>query len=284
MGKVLGGGLPAAAYGGSRELMERVAPAGDVYQAGTLSGNPLAVAAGLATLRQLDAAAYERLAAITERLAGGLREAAGDRPGAGRQRARPGDRLLLRRSGARLRRRRGLRPRRLRPLLPGAARARRLPARRRSSRPGSSRSPTTRRRSSRPSRPPRRRSTRPPDGSRLISRVRMSSTGTSLASPRGPAARRGERDLAARRRPGRGAARSASSPPPGPGPPRRPASTRSLVEAIREGYLLHYGEPAADRRRRPATCACWPATTSTRSGSSGSPRSATSRRCASSPT
>ncbi len=46
MGKVIGGGLPAAAYGGSRELMERVAPAGDVYQAGTLSGNPLAVAAG----------------------------------------------------------------------------------------------------------------------------------------------------------------------------------------------------------------------------------------------
>jgi glutamate-1-semialdehyde 2,1-aminomutase len=50
LGKVLGGGLPAAAYGGRRELMERVAPSGDVYQAGTLSGNPLAVAAGLATL------------------------------------------------------------------------------------------------------------------------------------------------------------------------------------------------------------------------------------------
>jgi glutamate-1-semialdehyde 2,1-aminomutase len=80
MGKVLGGGLPAAAYGGSRELMERVAPAGDVYQAGTLSGNPLAVAAGLATLRKLDGAAYIGLAAITERLAEGLREAAGDRP------------------------------------------------------------------------------------------------------------------------------------------------------------------------------------------------------------
>ena len=46
MGKVIGGGLPAAAYGGPRELMELVAPAGDVYQAGTLSGNPLAVAAG----------------------------------------------------------------------------------------------------------------------------------------------------------------------------------------------------------------------------------------------
>jgi glutamate-1-semialdehyde 2,1-aminomutase len=80
MGKVLGGGLPAAAYGGSRELLERVAPAGDVYQAGTLSGNPLAVAAGLATLRKLDRAAYIGLAAITERLAAGLRKAAGDRP------------------------------------------------------------------------------------------------------------------------------------------------------------------------------------------------------------
>jgi glutamate-1-semialdehyde 2,1-aminomutase len=80
MGKVLGGGLPAAAYGGSRELMERVAPAGDVYQAGTLSGNPLAVAAGLATLVKLDAPAYGELATMTGRLAAGLREAAGDRP------------------------------------------------------------------------------------------------------------------------------------------------------------------------------------------------------------
>ncbi len=80
MGKILGGGLPAAAYGGSRELMERVAPAGDVYQAGTLAGNPVAVAAGLATLRKLDGAAYLRLAAITETLANGLRAAAGDRP------------------------------------------------------------------------------------------------------------------------------------------------------------------------------------------------------------
>ena len=80
MGKVLGGGLPAAAYGGSRELMERIAPAGDVYQAGTLSGNPLAVAAGLATLRRLDAAAYERLAATTAKLGHGLQEAAGEHP------------------------------------------------------------------------------------------------------------------------------------------------------------------------------------------------------------
>ncbi len=80
MGKVLGGGLPAAAYGGPRELMERIAPAGDVYQAGTLSGNPLAVAAGLATLEQLDAAAYERLSVLTDRLARGFEELAADRP------------------------------------------------------------------------------------------------------------------------------------------------------------------------------------------------------------
>jgi glutamate-1-semialdehyde 2,1-aminomutase len=76
LGKVIGGGLPAAAYAGPTSLMERMAPAGDVYQAGTLSGNPLAVAAGLATLARLDAAAYGRLAATTEALAGGLRDAA----------------------------------------------------------------------------------------------------------------------------------------------------------------------------------------------------------------
>jgi glutamate-1-semialdehyde 2,1-aminomutase len=78
MGKVIGGGLPAAAYAGPRALMERIAPAGDVYQAGTLSGNPVAVAAGRATLRLLDADAYARLAATTERLADGLRAAAAD--------------------------------------------------------------------------------------------------------------------------------------------------------------------------------------------------------------
>lgn len=80
MGKVIGGGLPAAAYGGSRDLMERIAPAGDVYQAGTLSGNPLAVAAGLQTLKLLDDSAYLHLQTLTDRLAAGLREAAGDRP------------------------------------------------------------------------------------------------------------------------------------------------------------------------------------------------------------
>ncbi|HZA57851.1 MAG TPA: glutamate-1-semialdehyde 2,1-aminomutase [Solirubrobacterales bacterium] len=80
MGKVLGGGLPAAAYGASVELMSRIAPAGDVYQAGTLSGNPLAVAAGLATLAHLDAAAYETLARTTERLGHGLQQAADGHP------------------------------------------------------------------------------------------------------------------------------------------------------------------------------------------------------------
>ena len=77
MGKVIGGGLPAAAYGGPREHMRRIAPAGDVYQAGTLSGNPLAVAAGLATLALLDGEQpYLKLAATTAALAEGLRGAA----------------------------------------------------------------------------------------------------------------------------------------------------------------------------------------------------------------
>ena len=76
LGKIVGGGLPAAAYGGPRASMERIAPAGDVYQAGTLSGNPLAVAAALATLELLDAGAYDRLARVTETVAQGLRDVA----------------------------------------------------------------------------------------------------------------------------------------------------------------------------------------------------------------
>jgi glutamate-1-semialdehyde 2,1-aminomutase len=80
MGKVIGGGLPAGAVGGRRQLMEMLAPAGDVYQAGTLSGNPLVVAAGLATLALLDQPAYLRLAAITDELADRLREAASGYP------------------------------------------------------------------------------------------------------------------------------------------------------------------------------------------------------------
>jgi glutamate-1-semialdehyde 2,1-aminomutase len=80
LGKVLGGGLPAAAFGGPAATMERLAPAGDVYQAGTLSGNPLAMAAGLATLRRLDTNAYARLEELTLRLAGGLSTLAAGRP------------------------------------------------------------------------------------------------------------------------------------------------------------------------------------------------------------
>lgn len=79
-GKVMGGGLPAAAFGGRAEIMTRLAPVGPVYQAGTLSGNPLACAAGLATLRLADEAVYRRLdetAAVVGRLAGDALAAAG---------------------------------------------------------------------------------------------------------------------------------------------------------------------------------------------------------------
>jgi glutamate-1-semialdehyde 2,1-aminomutase len=80
MGKILGGGLPVGAVGGPCALMEMLAPAGDVYQAGTLSGNPLATAAGLATLALLDDAAYERLARTTRVLGEGLLAAADGLP------------------------------------------------------------------------------------------------------------------------------------------------------------------------------------------------------------
>ena len=75
-GKVIGGGLPVGAYGGSRALMAQVAPLGTTYQAGTLSGNPLAMAAGLATLAALDDAAYARLEALGAQLAARLDGAA----------------------------------------------------------------------------------------------------------------------------------------------------------------------------------------------------------------
>ncbi|MGH9120525.1 MAG: aminotransferase class III-fold pyridoxal phosphate-dependent enzyme, partial [Acidimicrobiales bacterium] len=71
-GKVIGGGLPLAAFGGRRDLMQALAPGGRVYQAGTLSGNPLATAAGLAVLGLLDQGAYDRLSALAGRLAAGL--------------------------------------------------------------------------------------------------------------------------------------------------------------------------------------------------------------------
>ncbi|MFP4446982.1 MAG: glutamate-1-semialdehyde 2,1-aminomutase [Desulfosudaceae bacterium] len=77
LGKIIGGGMPVGAYGGSREIMRQVAPEGNVYQAGTLSGNPVAMAAGIATLRELQrAGAYDDLAAKSEQLVAGLKEAA----------------------------------------------------------------------------------------------------------------------------------------------------------------------------------------------------------------
>jgi glutamate-1-semialdehyde 2,1-aminomutase len=76
LGKVIGGGLPVAVYGGRRALMEHIAPSGSVYQAGTLSGNPLAMAAGIATLRALTPDLHHRIALRAKRLVGGLRQIA----------------------------------------------------------------------------------------------------------------------------------------------------------------------------------------------------------------
>jgi glutamate-1-semialdehyde 2,1-aminomutase len=74
LGKIVGGGLPLAAYGGKRAIMERVAPLGPVYQAGTLSGNPIAVSAGLATLAHLDDALYAKVEALSAKLESGIRK------------------------------------------------------------------------------------------------------------------------------------------------------------------------------------------------------------------
>ncbi|HEX8175006.1 MAG TPA: glutamate-1-semialdehyde 2,1-aminomutase [Pyrinomonadaceae bacterium] len=77
MGKIIGGGLPVGAYGASRDIMNNIAPAGNIYQAGTLSGNPLAMTAGLTTLRRLrDNSIYQRLESAGQRLCAGLAEAA----------------------------------------------------------------------------------------------------------------------------------------------------------------------------------------------------------------
>ena len=101
LGKIVGGGLPAAAFGGRAEVMQRLAPVGDVYQAGTLSGNPLAMAAGLATLRLLRAPdAYERLERTAAALEAALRARRDGEPGRG-----DADGLLPPGAGALVRRR-----------------------------------------------------------------------------------------------------------------------------------------------------------------------------------
>jgi glutamate-1-semialdehyde 2,1-aminomutase len=79
LGKVIGGGLPVGAFGGSAELMALIAPQGPVYQAGTLAGNPVAAAAGMATLELLDPDAYAHLDRVTQRLAKGMTSLAGER-------------------------------------------------------------------------------------------------------------------------------------------------------------------------------------------------------------
>ena len=78
LGKIIGGGLPVGAYGGTADIMKWIAPEGPVYQAGTLSGNPLAVAAGLAALRALKKADYRKLERMTSELVSGLQRAAAD--------------------------------------------------------------------------------------------------------------------------------------------------------------------------------------------------------------
>ena len=129
MGKIIGGGLPAAAFGGSAALLERIAPAGDVYQAGTLSGNPLAVAAGRATLALLGRAGVhdaERHHALARR---GPARGGGGSSDLRHLDDRPRDRLLRRGGPDGLRGRHGLRHRGLRRLVPCPARPRRLSAR-----------------------------------------------------------------------------------------------------------------------------------------------------------
>jgi glutamate-1-semialdehyde 2,1-aminomutase len=76
LGKVIGGGLPVGAYGGKREIMQQIAPSGPIYQAGTLSGNPLAMAAGYATLSQLTKESYDYFKKLGDQLAAGISEAA----------------------------------------------------------------------------------------------------------------------------------------------------------------------------------------------------------------
>ena len=218
---------PAAAYGGPVDLMNRIAPAGDVYQAGTLSGNPLAVAAGRATLALLDEDAYVRLAATTEALADGLREAAGDRPvqvawAPGLLTVFFSEEPVRDYAGAD-----GLRHRGLRRVVPRAARARRLPA-------------AVAVRGVVPLAGPHARAYRRARSRRRPRRSRRS--GERARGARGCAAR-GRRPARRRaRRAGRRARPSwATARPPGPRAAGREADYALLVEAIVEGYLQHYG-------------------------------------------
>ena len=213
LGKIVGGGLPAAAFGGRADVMERLAPAGDVYQAGTLSGNPLATAAGTSVLRRLrDPDVYERAGGEGRAARGGARSV---RPRAARR--RDGDALPPRRRRAHVRGREGERHRALRRALPPPARARDL------HRPVPVRVPLRLARAlGRGHRSHRR------GRWRLLPRLTCSRR--SRPRPR-PRARSGAR-------------RSAPIPSACPSSGRSCRSGSALgVETIYEGYLLHYGRP-----------------------------------------
>ena len=276
LGKVIGGGLPAAAFAGPREAMERIAPAGDVYQAGTLSGNPLAVAAGLATLAQLDAAAYERLGALTDRLAAGFARA---RRRAGRCRSPPRPAWSPSSSA----------PSRSRDF--DGARACDTEAHARFCRALLDRG------------------VYPPPSqfeawfvslahdeatidrtleaaaealARGAGDERRPGRGA-LRDARRAAARGGHADLAARGRPRRRRRPSACSPPPAPAPPPTPASTRWWSRRSARATSSTTASRACSPATTP-TSPCSPATTSTRSASTASPPSATTAPSPSSPT
>ena len=212
LGKILGGGLPAAAVGGPRELLELLAPVGEVYQAGTLSGNPLAVAAGLATLALLDDDAYATLASAHRAARRG--PARGRRRAAGQRRLAPGllTVFFAAAAAARPRRSAALRPRRA--TARGAASCWRAASirRRRSSRPGSPRSRTATSRSSATLAAAARRSR----ARRAAAHERARASARRWSRPRAsrsPAAAR-RRGPGARRRRRRRSPRPARAPPP----------------------------------------------------------------------
>ena len=165
LGKIVGGGLPAAAFGGRRQIMELLAPIGSTYQAGTLSGNPLAMAAGCVTLDLLqEPGVYAALDASSARLAAGLADGSRRRPLRAARRL-DGDPLLPARAGAVVRRGRRVGHRRASPPSTRTASSRASTCRRRSSRRASSRPRTTMPRSTSSS-PRRSRSSRGSAGDR----------------------------------------------------------------------------------------------------------------------
>ena len=262
-----------------------LAPVGDVYQAGTLSGNPLAVAAGLATLALLDEPAYARLDALTDELAAGLREAAAGHPVQVVERARAADGVLQRAPG-----RATSRTRRRCDLAAHAAWCRALLAR-------GVYPPPSQFEAWFPSlwRTPRAQIERHGGGGRARLRqggrrsVAVSGGRARAPAPRCCATRAGCSRRSSTATAVAGAAPSGAiarlrSPPPARAPRAAREEYELLVEAIYEGYLLHYGAPRVVRSARGRPAGCSPATASTRSGWRGWSRWATRARSPSWPT